>query len=342
MALRVLLADESSTIKKVFQLALQDYAVDVKSVNVGTDVLSIAQNFKPDIVFADVLLQKQNGYDVSGQIKTSPELQNTPVVLMWSGFMDLDESKFNESSADGKLEKPFDVQTLRGLVNQYVPKTQSQILSKYLSFPDMPEIEEKEPNASPDNTTWSANSFDNPEQPPQLIQEQETDGDEFSFGTDSELEAADDFQEISISPQQQKIEKPEDDNAWVQQDLSEFQIGDELDLDEKPPVEYQVPTANDPIEPQPAPIPEVALPDVELDLDLGSFSVDEQLKEAEPIASTSPSTPQIDPAKLEEIIAKQTREIIEKVVWQVVPEIAKQVIEKELQKLLEDQSNGPE
>ena len=59
MALRVLLADESSTIKKVFQLALQDFAVEVRPVNIGVDVAMVAKNFKPDIIFADVMLQKK-------------------------------------------------------------------------------------------------------------------------------------------------------------------------------------------------------------------------------------------------------------------------------------------
>ena len=46
MALRVLLADESSTIKKVFQLALQDFAVDVRPVNIGVDVLKVVKSVK--------------------------------------------------------------------------------------------------------------------------------------------------------------------------------------------------------------------------------------------------------------------------------------------------------
>ena len=93
MALRVLLADESSTIKKVFQLALQDFAVDVRPVNVGVDVVPVALNFKPDIIFADVLLQKKSGYDVCAEVKQHPTLKNVPVILMWSGFMELDEDK---------------------------------------------------------------------------------------------------------------------------------------------------------------------------------------------------------------------------------------------------------
>src|SRR5690606_27290914 len=112
MALRVLLADESSTIKKVFQLALQDFAAELKPVNLGVDVLPVAQSFKPDIIFADVLLQKRNGYEVSAELKQDPALKSIPVVLMWSGFMELDEDKYQASMANAQLEKPFDVAAL--------------------------------------------------------------------------------------------------------------------------------------------------------------------------------------------------------------------------------------
>ena len=92
MALRVLLADESSTIKKVISLALQDFAVEVKVVHSGVDVVEVAKQFGPDIIFADVLLQKKNGYEVCFDVKADPLLNKIPVVLMWSSFMDLDEN----------------------------------------------------------------------------------------------------------------------------------------------------------------------------------------------------------------------------------------------------------
>ena len=142
MALRVLLADESSTIKKVMLLALQDYGVDVKSVPVGLDVLAVAKTYKPDIVFADVLLSKRSGYDVGRDLKTDPETQRIPVILMWSGFMELDEVRARSSQADDRLEKPFDADILRGLVRKYVPRTQTNAISSYLTFPPMPQFED--------------------------------------------------------------------------------------------------------------------------------------------------------------------------------------------------------
>lgn len=142
MALRVLLADESSTIKKVFQLALQDFAVEVRSVNLGPDVLNIAHTFKPDILFADVLLQKRSGYEVCMDIKNDSNLKNVPVVLMWSGFMEIDEDKVQAAQANARLEKPFDVEALRKIVQDLVPKTRSQRLSSYLQFPKLPDFQD--------------------------------------------------------------------------------------------------------------------------------------------------------------------------------------------------------
>ena len=135
MALRVLLADESTTIKKVMQLALQDFAVEVKAVHVGVDVVAVARQFQPDIIFADVLLQKKNGYEVCTDLKQDPDLRSTPVVLMWSSFMDLDEALAANCGADRRLEKPFDIENLRQLLLELVPKTHTQRLAHFLKFP---------------------------------------------------------------------------------------------------------------------------------------------------------------------------------------------------------------
>lgn len=152
MALRVLLADESSTIKKVMQLALQDFGVEVKSVPIGLDVMQVARSFNPDIIFADVLLAKKNGYEVSAEIKSDPTLKKIPVVLMWSGFMEIDEPKARSCRADQRLEKPFDADTLRQLVKDLVPALGSNLISNFLSFPEMPEMVEDSPATAPSPT----------------------------------------------------------------------------------------------------------------------------------------------------------------------------------------------
>ena len=291
MALRVLLADESSTIKKVFQLALQDFAVEVKSVNLGVDVLPVAQKFQPDIVFADVLLQKQSGYEVSAELKKDGHLQTTPVVLMWSGFMELDQDKFEASGANGQLEKPFDVQALRKLIQGLVPKTQSQDLSKFLKFPKMPEFEDEkkpapkasappptqatEPPLGEEQQTSSDWSMDDFADVPDVVPETPTAIHSLDEVT-GELES---FEHVNLSgnhkPETMPVAKntdedllvdaPEDqDNPWEQEDLTRFRVDvPDDDTADTPQVNYPNPdeqidqvhmVKKDTTEPEPPPL----------------------------------------------------------------------------------------
>ena len=284
MALRVLLADESSTIKKVFQLALQDFAVEVKPVNVGLDVTAVAESFKPDIIFADVLLQKKNGYDVSLEIKQNSGLQKTPVVLMWSGFMDLDEDKMQASGADAQLEKPFDVKSLRSLVQSLVPRTQEQTLSSYLSFPKLPDFEEgkKEKAATPESTPESTAPKGSPDPTPTA------DWNMDSFDPPQMPNADDDFQELSLKPEMPEMPETSDDDSplippdmdidkdllaqgddsdetspWEQKDLGKYVVGDDTLLgdESEPEINYVVPDG-------PAAMPQSeAEPDYELEIE---------------------------------------------------------------------------
>src|SRR5438046_3092943 len=124
MSLKVLLADDSAAIKKVVQLSLKDYSVELKAVGSGKDVLDVARSFNPDIAFVDVLLPHKTGYEIVSEMKKDPQLKKTPVIMLWSSFMSFDEQKFKASGADDKLEKPFEVAGLRTLVAKFVPKTQ--------------------------------------------------------------------------------------------------------------------------------------------------------------------------------------------------------------------------
>jgi two-component system, cell cycle response regulator len=266
MALRVLLADESVTIKKVFQLALQDFGIEVTPVTVGVDVISVAQKMKPDIVFADVLLQKKSGYDVCRELKSNPDLARIPVVLIWSGFMELDESRFKSSGASAHLEKPFDTQRLRQVIQDLVPKTKTQPMSGYLSFPKLPDFDEsptsKEiplppkmmPTASPtisqtadggfepmpedDANGWSMDNFAEPLPPMPAL---------------SSVDEPEDFLAVKLQSEPTKRTPPppkptlltdepvEEDAQWVQKTLSKYKLDPAQQKDIAPKVSYREP-----------------------------------------------------------------------------------------------------
>jgi two-component system, cell cycle response regulator len=310
MALRVLLADESSTIKKVFQLALQDFAVEVRPVNIGLDVLPVAKQFVPDIIFADVLLQKKSGYEVSAELKSDPAMSRIPIVLMWSGFMELDEDKFQASHANGKLEKPFDVTQLRKLVTDLVPKTQGQRISQFLKFPTMPDMKE---DAAP---------------PPPPKAEEE-------------------FKQVSIPKMKSGADKfriemndEDDDGIPVNLKMSEDPIDVETifrEVDE--PEEFQMrDNRGGPSNPPPAPRRE---PLKAMAPEATRTGVTNPSTVAPPPAPPVSVAQKMSEAEIEKIVRKQTQEMIEAVVWKVVPELAEQIIEREIQKLLKEKDANP-
>ncbi len=308
MALRVLLADESVTIKKVFQVALQDFRVEVTSVTIGSDVVTVAEKIQPDIVFVDVLLQKKNGYDVCRDLKNSPVLTTTPVVLVWSGFMELDKQKYQSSGANDHLEKPFDAQRLRGIVTKLVPKTQSQPVAPFLTMPKLPDFAEpKNIVEPPKDQNWSMESFD----PPPVIMP----------------ESPDEFTSVSLSgrgsnrrtvrppviptptPTVSLQDEIEDDGMWVQKPIAHAQTS------------------------PPEPSPSLDNDDsnlVELNLD-----PDEIATSAPSSGTRAPLGSTLSENEIVEIVRAQSQEVIERVVWQVLPEIATRIVERELARLLE-------
>ncbi|GIL16960.1 MAG: hypothetical protein BroJett040_07110 [Oligoflexia bacterium] len=328
MALRVLLADESSTIKKVMQLALQDFGVEVKAVPVGVDVIPVAKSFQPDIIFADVLLAKKSGYEVCGEIKATTELKNTPVVLMWSGFMDIDEAKATQCKADRRLEKPFDADTLRSIVKELVPTTKGNVLSNYLSFPQMPEFEE--PKAQPSAQTKST---DLP------VYEPSTDS------TSYDLEEPEDFQQVPLprvsqGPMSQATpgQTTEESEPWSSNSLDRFRINipkEDLSLDQSL----------------------VNFEDASIELSSGAGEIHlSDLDSQGPVRQTTgsfsqtagtashrhqPSTQSFSPASIdmeraEQILKEQVREVLQDIAWKIIPDIAERVVREEIEKLLKD------
>lgn len=308
MALRVLLADESHTIKKVFQLSLQDYGAEVRSVNSGSEVFSQISSFSPDIIFADILLQKKNGYEISLQIKNS-EHKNIPVVLMWSGFMNLDEKKFSQSKANSKLEKPFEMESLRSIVQKFVKKTQSQNLSSYVDFPEMPEIEEDSARRpiSPEKIEQTNQKTSSPSIRPKksLFDEQEEN------------------MEVNADPPSFDSPKKEEHFDLFTEDKS----GDDIEADLLKP--------SSPFYETETPFPEQQkkislLPDS--DNPLAEDKPTNFSSEINSIQFTG-----LNKKQIEEIVTKEAQKIIEQTVLKLVPELANKLIDAELRRLLSEE-----
>lgn len=326
MALRVLLADESTTIKKVMQLALQDFNVEVKSVPVGLDVVDVTRSFNPDIIFADILLAKKNGYEVCAELKSNPSLHKVPVVLMWSSFMEFDEAKAAISKPNARLEKPFDAEALRTLVRDLVPKLQNNVISQYLSFPNLPPIVEEPKIAPPASAT----------PPPQL---------ETHEPESVELEDLEDFQQVPLPKAPGKrtqvpiadlaSSESRTDDQWARQDLGQFKIDVH---DEDLTSDYELAAQNlgeSTIATMSSGLEEVELAKIDLPV-IPAQQTNKKSNSKDNLVGDLPSMTQLSHERLEQLVREEARKTLETIAWKILPDITERIVREEIQKLLKD------
>jgi CheY-like chemotaxis protein len=119
---RILLADDSVTVRKVVELTFLDEGIDVVTAEDGREAIERIDAAPPDVVLADVSMPGCDGYAVCSHVKQTPALAHIPVVLMTGAFEQLDEARANELKCDGVLAKPFEPQTVIGMVRELLAR----------------------------------------------------------------------------------------------------------------------------------------------------------------------------------------------------------------------------
>lgn len=120
MTLKLFVADDSVTIRKVIGLAFNESDTVIESVTSGDSALDAIRAFQPDIVLADVCMPGINGYEICARIKDDPDLARIPVVLLVGTFETFDVSEAARARFDASLTKPFDTFELVGIVKKLV------------------------------------------------------------------------------------------------------------------------------------------------------------------------------------------------------------------------------
>ena len=115
MDYKILLADDSATVQKIITLTFSDEGVEVIAVNNGDEAIDRLQRLRPALVMADICVPGKDGYEICEFVKTHPEMEGTPVILLVPAFEPFDEERARHIGADHHLTKPF--QSIRMLIS---------------------------------------------------------------------------------------------------------------------------------------------------------------------------------------------------------------------------------
>ncbi|HUK66724.1 MAG TPA: response regulator [Anaeromyxobacteraceae bacterium] len=120
MPKNLLLADDSITIQKVVGITFAGEDFKITAVDNGEDAIARAKELRPDVILADVVMPRKNGYEVCEAVKADPALRHIPVLLLAGTFEAFDESRARSAKADGHIAKPFESQALLARVKDLI------------------------------------------------------------------------------------------------------------------------------------------------------------------------------------------------------------------------------
>jgi twitching motility two-component system response regulator PilG len=118
-ALRILVVDDSSTIRRSAESMLKAEGYDVVTAENGFEALSMVARHKPDLIFVDIMMPRLDGYQTCAIIKNNAEYRATPVIMLTSKDGLFDQARGRVVGSDLYLTKPFTKEELLAAVAQH-------------------------------------------------------------------------------------------------------------------------------------------------------------------------------------------------------------------------------
>jgi CheY-like chemotaxis protein len=79
---KVLLVEDDNNLREIFQMRLQAEGYTTATAADGEEGLVIAMKEKPDLIIADVMMPKLSGFEMLENLRSSPEMKDTKVIMM--------------------------------------------------------------------------------------------------------------------------------------------------------------------------------------------------------------------------------------------------------------------
>ncbi len=77
---KILLVDDESGFTRLLRLTLPAY--DIREENNPLKAVQTAKEFKPDMIFLDVIMPEADGGTIAAQMKEDPSLKHVPIVFL--------------------------------------------------------------------------------------------------------------------------------------------------------------------------------------------------------------------------------------------------------------------
>jgi signal transduction histidine kinase/CheY-like chemotaxis protein len=115
----ILVADDNTDMRNCFRSLLSD-RYSVETVADGEAALAVIQRRRPDLVLADVMMPRLDGFGLLRTLRANPETRAIPVIMVSARAGEDERIEGMEHGADDYLVKPFRFRELRARVQAHL------------------------------------------------------------------------------------------------------------------------------------------------------------------------------------------------------------------------------
>ncbi len=125
--LKVLVIDDSNTIRRSAEIFLRQGGYEVLLAEDGFDALSKVHDYQPHLIFCDILMPRLDGYQTCAIIKRNARFCSVPIVMLSSKDGVFDKARGRMVGSQDYLTKPFTKDQLLQTVQQLGSVTQGSV-----------------------------------------------------------------------------------------------------------------------------------------------------------------------------------------------------------------------
>ena len=122
--LKVMVIDDSKTIRRTAETLLKKVGCEVITASDGFEALAKIADHRPDIIFVDIMMPRLDGYQTTALIKNNKVFKTTPVVMLSSKDGLFDRARGRIVGSEQYLTKPFTKEELLGAIRELVQARQ--------------------------------------------------------------------------------------------------------------------------------------------------------------------------------------------------------------------------
>ena len=104
---KIMVVDDSITIRKVSQRLLERNGYDVSTAKDGVDAIEQMQTIQPDLFLLDIEMPRMDGFELAAHIRNTEKTKNLPIIMITSRTGAKHRERAEALSVNCYLGKPF-------------------------------------------------------------------------------------------------------------------------------------------------------------------------------------------------------------------------------------------